>query len=201
MNITPNGAGTYLVSSQSRDGEHIVDLLAGTCSCEWFNSPKNPDRSCAHLEHVRATASGTVMKAPGMGAMLGARRGWICPCGKMTTKKIGRKCSTCKSKEWNAKHPLRRVYLNLRGSAKRKGKSFTLSYEVLEAKAIVAGWDTSKDNRSADGLSVDRIRSNEGYSDTNIRIILYGRNSQKLNETHDYDEERNEWIPKDNIPY
>lgn len=51
MTITPHDIGTFLVSSETRDGHHIVDMNERTCSCEAFNFGQNP---CKHLDAVRA---------------------------------------------------------------------------------------------------------------------------------------------------
>lgn len=50
MKITPHDAGTYLVESRTRPGEHhIVDVIEKTCSCE---SREYERIQCDHLAEV-----------------------------------------------------------------------------------------------------------------------------------------------------
>lgn len=50
MTVTPHDNNTFLVTSDSREGDHITDLNENTCSCEAFSNPENHGELCKHLE-------------------------------------------------------------------------------------------------------------------------------------------------------
>jgi len=74
------------------------------------------------------------------------------------------------------KNPVKARYENLRCSARRRGKEFTLAYDVfcqIVAKAV----RLMPGGRTPVSLSIDRIRSREGYTNDNIQVMEYGKNS------------------------
>lgn len=75
----------------------------------------------------------------------------------------GRFCNTCSGRRWRAKHPARAAYANCRSNAKRRGIQFsiTFSYYLIYWKQ---------------GMTIDRIKSQEGYVPGNLQTV-----SLKLN--------------------
>lgn len=202
MTYQPYDNATYLVSSRTREGDHIVDVDEGTCSCEWFNDLRNESRSCAHLEFVRGRLAGILSAPFSMAGMLNATKSRRCrQCRKVFETRRGELCPACHSRQWVKDNPLRRWFILIRARAKRKHREFSLSFDLFAERAVKAGYNPSMDNRCIDGLSIDRRNPDKGYTDANTRIIPYGHNSSNLNETHDYDEDTHEWVPKYSNPF
>jgi hypothetical protein len=123
----------------------------------------------------------------------------FCPCGAVIKKESNGKgsivtrstCRGCRSKIQDSKAPLRRVYRNIKISARRRGKTFSLTYEKLESLALAAGYKLGT-NKHAQGLSIDRIKSGIGYTDDNVRIMTLSDNVRR-----EYIEE---WDPPETRP-
>jgi hypothetical protein len=87
-------------------------------------------------------------------------------------------CTTCKTRKYRAKNPLKYWYDTLKSNARRRGKEFTLTLEQFQEFCIKTGYDESK-GRTADSLSVDRVDDTQGYHYYNIQAITVSDNSKK----------------------
>ena len=94
------------------------------------------------------------------------------------TAKDRRICGKCRSRKYRAKYPLKAWYDTLKMNAKRRGKSFTLTLEQFSEFCKRTGYDEHK-GKTANSLSVDRIKDHLGYSIDNIRAITLRENTLK----------------------
>lgn len=85
-------------------------------------------------------------------------------------------CNTCRSRAYD--NPLRRLFWNLKASAKRRGKQFSLAFEEFASAALASGY-FGRSGRHAECLHVDRVDPLRGYEDGNIRFISCSENSRK----------------------
>jgi hypothetical protein len=100
---------------------------------------------------------------------------------KRCTKAAGMNNSMCprhKHQWYRDNHPLKYAFDNLRNRARQRGHEFKLSNERYEELALESGWLNEKRGRRSDSLSINRIKSHIGYTDTNVEIIPYGENSR-----------------------
>lgn len=81
-------------------------------------------------------------------------------------------CHTCCSRLFRLRNPDKYAYGNLRSSARKRGIEFNLTFE--EFWGFVAGTDyVARRGKGDTDLSIDRIRTNEGYKLGNLRIMRY----------------------------
>jgi hypothetical protein len=90
----------------------------------------------------------------------------------------GSKCSTCRSREYTKRNPIRRCFRNLKSNAKRRGKVFELTFEQFEEFAIRTDY-INKRGIMPDGYTIDRRDNSKGYTIDNIRILPNKDNVQK----------------------
>lgn len=86
-------------------------------------------------------------------------------------------CAKCRSRRFKAKFPDKYAFNKLRNRAGERGHSFTLSFGKFKEL-----WDSGLAKNHGRGigfLSIDRIRNEFGYSDDNVRLLLYSENSRK----------------------
>jgi len=91
-------------------------------------------------------------------------------------------CSCCKQRRYVLNHPLRYIYHNLKGNAKRREKEFTLTFEEFSEFCRKTGYDKLR-GKTALSLSIDRKDPCLGYSKGNIRAITLSDNSKLRNGT------------------
>lgn len=87
------------------------------------------------------------------------------------------KCAKHRYRAFRDAHPDKCAFNNLRKRAHERGHSFSLSFTKFKQL-----WDeglAKNRGRGAGFLSIDRINDAEGYSDTNVRLLLYETNSRK----------------------
>lgn len=101
-------------------------------------------------------------------------------------------CEKCTKRKYREKYPLKYWYTTLRSNAKRRRKDFTLTIEQFSEFCIKTGYDEKK-GKTADSLSIDRIKDWEGYTVDNIRAITLSKNTQRR-----YDPSV---APEDNCPF
>jgi len=89
-----------------------------------------------------------------------------------------RRCTTCTKRLWRERHPISYLYDNLRTHARERGKDFTLTLEQFSAFCADTGYHLTK-GRHDSASTVDRIRSDLGYEDGNIRVLTHRENSQR----------------------
>jgi hypothetical protein len=96
-------------------------------------------------------------------------------CGQGSKTKT---CFKCASRRYRKKNPLRASYVTLKYNAKRRGKSFGLTFEQYKAFAVKAKLMTSS-GRDAESYAIDRIDSNKGYTIDNLQILTNKQNGEK----------------------
>ena len=79
----------------------------------------------------------------------------------------GNYCFTCISKKYRERHPVRSAYLNLKNNAKRRNKSFTLTFEQFESMCAETDYIRKKGHKKR-SYTIDRIDEQGGYSIDNI---------------------------------
>lgn len=100
-------------------------------------------------------------------------------CVKKAAKKRVR-CAACDRRIWAEKYPIRYVFANLRGNARRRKKKFSLTLE--EFTSFLSGNDYMKlRGRGKHCLSIDRPKNWLGYHKDNIRAITVTSNASKRN--------------------
>ena len=81
-------------------------------------------------------------------------------------------------RRWAEKHPLKRVYHNLRSHAKSRKKTFSLTFE--EFKKFVEKTDhMAKKGRRSLSLQIDRKDETRGYHADNIQCLTLKENMRK----------------------
>lgn len=204
MEAFPHDLGTYLVTSRTEEGHHIVDEREGTCSCVWMTTiPEGGTRPpCAHLMHVRRVLNRTT-HAPSIAGIFGARSGKLCRlCLKNLAYRRSLDCNTCRHRIWRDANPHLAAWYNLRKSAKRRSLDFTVTFERFFSLAMKAGYHPGQYNmRGPETLSCDRIREEEGYHNDNIQFITMRENSEKFRELLVFNEEASEWQYRPQDPF
>lgn len=100
-----------------------------------------------------------------------------CGCGRKAGK--GRSISeTCKNRIWRKNNPIGHLFKNLRGSAKKRKKEFSITLEYFKELCLNTGYHEGT-GRGGDCLTIDRIRNLEGYVVGNIAVIKRCENSSK----------------------
>lgn len=86
-------------------------------------------------------------------------------------------CSKCRTRRWKESNPIKYAFGKLRNRAKERGHQFTLTLE--EYTKFVHETDYWKNRgKTAQSLSINRIRPNEGYHAGNIEAITLSMNSR-----------------------
>lgn len=116
---------------------------------------------------------------------------WSRDC-KNQARKQRRYCTSCEKRKYREKYPLKYWYDTLKMNAKRRRKEFTLTLKEFEKFCNTSGYDKKK-GKTADSLSIDRIKDWEGYTNENIRAITLSQNTQRR-----YDPSV---VPEDNCPF
>ena len=86
-------------------------------------------------------------------------------------------CSKCRSARWKQSHPLKYSFKALRSRAKERGHSFDLTFDEYREFAERTGYGLLK-GKEAHSLSINRIRSEEGYHKDNIEALTLSMNSR-----------------------
>lgn len=86
--------------------------------------------------------------------------------------------STESSRRWRENNPVKYAYNNLKGSAKRRGLEFTLTFEQFEEFAVRTEYIQNK-GKKRDSYTIDRINPLKGYIIENIRILPLSVNSSR----------------------
>lgn len=98
-------------------------------------------------------------------------------CGN-AARKGGTKCNTCHSRANDRRNPKRRAYRNLKAHARERGKPFDLAFPDFEALCDATGYHLHRGN-DADGLTIDRVRNEHGYTAGNVQVITNAENARK----------------------
>jgi hypothetical protein len=93
----------------------------------------------------------------------------------------GRKrCNKCRSRLYRAKHKLVATYHINKANATRRGISWELSLKDFESFCIENNYLEFK-GLTPDSYSIDRIKSDIGYTATNIQVLTLADNTTKAN--------------------
>ena len=103
-------------------------------------------------------------------------------------------CATCRTKEYKEKHPINYFYLQLKKSAKRRNKIFTLTLREFKLFCEKTNCLNKRGKHTGD-FTIDRIDPDKGYSLNNIRLITVSENIKR----HFNNEIPIEFIPPDII--
>jgi len=130
----------------------------------------------------KSKLSGKLRKSSGWDRHSEQRKAVRCLCirkyCRRTPRRNRRVCDTCDSREKFAKHPILRLFHNLKTHAKMRKKPFALKYEWFKKWAIRCGYDRLH-GTSASSLTVDRRDHKKGYVVGNIRPLSHSENSRK----------------------
>jgi len=85
----------------------------------------------------------------------------------------------CGKKAWRKKYPIKAAYQTLKYNAKRRGKTFTITFEYFKAFCFVTNYHKKRGKRK-DCYSVDRINPELGYIEGNIRSITVSDNVRRV---------------------
>lgn len=97
-------------------------------------------------------------------------------CKNKTTR--GSKCSSCKSRAYREKYPMRSAFYNLRSNAKRRNKDFSLTFEQFIRFCNRTDYIRKK-GRSSTSYTIDRRCESQGYHLWNIQVLENGENIKK----------------------
>jgi hypothetical protein len=87
-------------------------------------------------------------------------------------------CYKCTKRKYREKYPLKYWYDTLKMNAKRRRKEFTLTQEQFNEFCKRTGYDKYK-GKTANSMSIDRIRDCDGYHANNIRTITLSANTKR----------------------
>jgi hypothetical protein len=99
----------------------------------------------------------------------------LCSCGR-PARHQRTKCNTCRSKIYG--HPLLRLYRNLKASAKRRHKEFSLDRDAFVRWIVQNGYAIFH-GRYKKRLHIDRIDPRRGYVWGNVQVIPCSANCRK----------------------
>ena len=102
-------------------------------------------------------------------------------CTRAGQKKKGGICNTCASRIFRLKNDLHYAYSNLKNSARKRQIRFDLTFREFEDFCRRTNYLQFR-GTNPDSLTVNRIRSWEGYNINNIEIMSHADNS-----SHKYD--------------
>jgi len=97
-------------------------------------------------------------------------------CGEKANK--GNYCYRCAQRRNRKNNPVVAAYQNLKDSAKRRGKEFSISIEYFKEFCHTTEYIKGKGIR-VDGLHCDRINEQLGYIEGNIQVLPNGQNVRK----------------------
>jgi len=93
-----------------------------------------------------------------------------------------RQCPRCRHRKWARKNRLKRIWLNLRISAKRRDIEFALvPFTRFRDWCYEHSFKPKSYLPRKDRPSIDRICEEEGYTFNNIQVLSVGCNSAKSN--------------------
>lgn len=87
-------------------------------------------------------------------------------------------CHKCRSVKYRERNPLVFLYHNTKSHAKARGIGFLLTREQFEAFCIETGYHLTK-GRTAESMSLDRIRGDLPYQAGNLQLKTVSANSIK----------------------
>ena len=88
-------------------------------------------------------------------------------------------CSKCRSRHFRRDHPAMAHYLDLKNRAKQRGHEFSITFEYYHQTVWLDTGYAQQHGKSAECLSVDRIRNELGYIPGNLRVLTLSENSRR----------------------
>lgn len=88
-------------------------------------------------------------------------------------------CYACKSRDWTEKNPERRVWLDLRSSAKKRGIGFRVTFPQFERFLERNPDYMQKRGRGSTDLTIDRPREGKAYTEKNMQVLEKHLNVKK----------------------
>ena len=89
-------------------------------------------------------------------------------------------CSKCMMRRWRSKNPLKSAYAQLKESARKRRKLFNIT--LPQFAEFLAGTDyLERAGKSAESLTIDRIKNHLGYEPGNLQILTNSENASKGN--------------------
>jgi hypothetical protein len=103
-------------------------------------------------------------------------------------------CSTCRSRKSRGKDVVRYAFNVLRSNARRRRKECTITIQQFRKFCKKHNYIEEK-GRHADGLTIDRIRQEEGYHIWNIQILKNKDNIKKHWAYTYFTKNTKTWVP------
>lgn len=97
----------------------------------------------------------------------------------------GSKCSFHNMREWRTKNPLKDAYNNLKNSARRRHKGFSITLKQFREFCEATGYLENK-GTSSYSATIDRIKNSRGYHKDNIRVLPQCINASKGDRDTDF---------------
>lgn len=95
------------------------------------------------------------------------------------SKSLANYCGSCRSRRWRENHPIEYSYYNLKHRAEERGIPFHLTRKEFKGWCEKTGYHLLK-AKSANGMSVDRIREKDPYQLNNLQMLTLSENSRKM---------------------
>jgi hypothetical protein len=113
-------------------------------------------------------------------------------------------CEKCESRRWRANNPATAAFKDLRHNARNRGIKFSLSLDFF-MYLWNQGYGQHRGHKSFQ-LHLDRIDPDQGYIDSNVRVITVAENVAKGNvERHRHDHAgqpvAHAWVDEDLCPF
>jgi hypothetical protein len=99
-------------------------------------------------------------------------------CGSTDLAPQRRECYKCRSENIRKRKPVDMCYYWLKKSAKKRHYEFSITLDWFREWVKQNGYMEGR-GRTADGLTVDRIRNEEGYTPDNLQVLTKSDNSSK----------------------
>jgi hypothetical protein len=107
-------------------------------------------------------------------------------CQRVGQKKKGGICNTCASRIFRLKNDIHYAYSNLKNSAKKRSIQFDLTYAEFQEFCKKTNYHSYRGTDPA-SLTVNRIRSYEGYNINNIEPMRHDDNSSRKYDVAPYE--------------
>lgn len=98
------------------------------------------------------------------------------------------------SKEWRKKNPMHAAYLDLKSNAKRRGHSFSITFDEFKQFCKKTSYMDVK-GIYKDSYHIDRIDENKGYHMDNVQLLTNSQNVRKFFD-HYYDDSIGKYVFK-----
>lgn len=87
-------------------------------------------------------------------------------------------CSTCRTRAYRKRDPIKSAYLNKKNNAKRDGIEFTITLEYFTRFCYAYNFIKNRGKKGT-SYSIDRIDNTKGYVEGNIQALTISQNASK----------------------